>query len=92
MMRRWIVVARWVKMMCWAVAAWMVLQSIAFAQGMGLPKQTEKPAGSYVFSYIVVLLGVGLGMALVCRSSRRRDRARPEQYEEVKLAFTDEEG
>ena len=51
----------------------------------------EKPEGSgeYVTSYALVLAGVGLGLLLVCRTSNRRDRARPEQYEESKVTATD---
>ena len=44
-----------------------------------------------MWRYGLVILGIGLGMLLVCRSSNRRDRARPEQYEETRTKLTEEE-
>ena len=46
------------------------------------PKATGGGANQYLVSYAIVLLGVGLGLLLVCNSSRRRDRAAPEKYGE----------
>jgi hypothetical protein len=70
-----------------AVAYWLALGVAAFAA----PPPQPKPAGSdvpsggdYVMQYGVVLLCIALGMLFVCRSSQRRDRARPENYEEAK--------
>lgn len=38
---------------------------------------------SWVAPYALVMLAVGLGMLFVCRSSRRADRARPQEYKSV---------
>ena len=35
--------------------------------------------------YAFVVLCIGLGMFVVCRGARRKERARPEQYEKVSL-------
>jgi hypothetical protein len=52
------------------------------AQGQaGQPKPPE-PSGNYVLSYSMVVMCIGLGLLLVTRASHRRDRARPEQYQE----------
>jgi hypothetical protein len=59
-------------------------------RGMNLgPNAQRKDSGEYVTSYALVLAGVGLGLLLVCRTSNRRDRARPEQYEESKVTATE---
>lgn len=65
------------------LAGWLAVHGTALAQG--LPKKEDNGGGSYVFSYFLVILGVGLGMLLVCRASNRRDRARPESYDEAKV-------
>lgn len=70
--------------LCGTMAAWAAFDVAAFAQSM--PAGQEKPEGSYVVPYMIVLLGVGLGMAVLCRSSSRRERATPEQYEEGKFS------
>lgn len=58
---------------------WALLHGTAVAQ-VAQAKKEESGGNSYVFSYFLVLLGIVAGMILVCRSSNRRDRARPEQY------------
>ena len=76
-----------------ALACWMVLFGTALAQAQGKAKQPEKDTGDsvYVWSYGLVLLGIALGMLFVCRSSSRRDRARPEHYNETRTKLTEEE-
>jgi hypothetical protein len=49
----------------------------------------KKESGEFVTSYALVLAAVGLGLLLVCRTSNRRDRARPEQYQESKVTATE---
>jgi SNF family Na+-dependent transporter len=65
------------------MACWLAVQGMALAQG--LPKKEDNGGGSYVLPYFLLILGVGLGMLLVCRASHRRDRARPESYDETKV-------
>jgi hypothetical protein len=67
------------------MANWLAVHGAALAQGMA-PKKPENGGGSYIVPYTLVIVGIGLGLLLVCRSSRRRDRAKPEQYEEWNLA------
>jgi hypothetical protein len=80
------------KTVAYALACWMVLFSAALAK----PQETAKPEPDtgdsvYVWCYGLVILGVTLGMLFVCRSSNRRDRARPEHYGETKTKLTEEE-
>lgn len=46
--------------------------------------------GAYVMSYLMLVLSITLGMLFVCRSSNRRDRARPEVYGKSKADDQDE--
>jgi len=62
---------------CWCSAA---LHATALAQAA--KEEAGDKKGSWVFSYALVLLGIGLGMLVVLRSSRRRERAKPQQYAE----------
>ncbi len=41
--------------------------------------------GAYVFGYGLIMLGIVLGLLFVCRTSSRRDRARPEVYGQAKV-------
>ncbi len=50
--------------------------------GPGGQANPAEPAGNYVLSYFIVLMCIGLGLLVVTRASNRRDRARPEQYQE----------
>jgi heme/copper-type cytochrome/quinol oxidase subunit 2 len=74
------------------LAGWLAVHGAALAQGAPPAKPAAPQVGSgvYVFAYFLVILGVAFGMLAVCISSRRRDRARPEQYERGKVAVTDE--
>jgi hypothetical protein len=68
------------------LAGWLTLCGVAWAQ---LPKKEEGPklnSSTYVMAYMLVIFGVALGMLLVCRSSNRRERAKPEQFGESKSA------
>jgi hypothetical protein len=79
------------KAVAFSLACWMVLVGAAWAKD--LPKQPEKDTGDsvYVWCYMIVILGVALGMLFVCRPSNRRDRARPEHYDETKIKLQEEE-
>ena len=66
-----------------AMVGWLAVCGVAAAQP-GRPTPAPAPSinsMTYVMAYGLVILGVGLGMLFVCRSSNRRERARPEQYE-----------
>jgi hypothetical protein len=47
-------------------------------------KSDSSGNSAWVWAYILVILGVALGMLVVCKSSGRRDRAKPEAYGEGK--------
>jgi len=74
----------WRTVKCLAVSAvgWLAIHGTALAaaeepeSGGGAPK--------WVVSYALVILGVGLGLAVLLHPSKRRDRARPEVYDEGK--------
>ena len=72
------------KLALFTVAGWLVAQGTVLAQMP--PKKAEAEGGSYVASYAIVILAIALGMLFVCRPAGRRDRARPEQYDEAKTA------
>ena len=59
----------------------------AAAYGPALAANEDEEAvkggpASYILPYVLVLLGIALGMLVVCRSARRRERPRPEQFAE----------
>jgi len=59
-----------------AAFLWTALAGVATAQ-VDKKEEKAKPA-PYLLSYTLVILGVGLGMMVICRSSRRKDRAKSE--------------
>lgn len=80
---------RTLKTLAAAAVCWTALYGTTLAQ----PAEKEKGKGaSWVLSYGLVLLGIVVAMLFVCRTSRRRDRAKPQEYEEssiTKEAYTD---
>ena len=74
------------KMLAFSAALWAGLATAAWAQGTG---SDEEGGGSYLLSYALVILAVGLGLLVVCKSSGRRDREKPEQYGERKKLLDD---
>ena len=80
---------RTVKVLGLAAAVWVAVHGHALA-GPG-PKVPQAPTSgesshSWVFPYFLVIMGIGVGMIMVCRSSRRSERAKPKQYEGVGAA------
>jgi D-alanyl-lipoteichoic acid acyltransferase DltB (MBOAT superfamily) len=75
-----------------ALAGWLAVYGVALAQAQQ-PKKDEPQLNSstYVMAYILVLFGVALGLLLVCRSSNRRERAKPEQFGEAKAGQKEDE-
>jgi Na+/proline symporter len=70
-----------------AMIGWLFLHGVALAQkGLPGPGQEATTGGgnsSYVLPYTIVTLFVALGIFVVCRPTRRRDRARPEEYTSI---------
>jgi NhaP-type Na+/H+ or K+/H+ antiporter len=73
------------RMAFFALAGWLAVYGAALAEAQQ-PKKDEPQLNSstYVMAYMLVLFGVALGLLLVCRTSNRRERAKPEQFGEVK--------
>ena len=76
---------RKVKLIAMAAAMWTAVHGQVLAAPGQRPGDDSTQGGgqSWVFPYFVVLMGVGLGMLVVCRSSRRAERARPEEYKSL---------
>ena len=74
-----------------ALAVWLTIHSFALAQQMQRPtKAVEQSSSAYVLCYFLVIAGVALGVLSACMSSGRRDRAKPEQFEEANYAAGDD--
>jgi SNF family Na+-dependent transporter len=59
--------------------AWLGPVAVTVAQAA---EEESEGGGDYALPYALVILGIGLGLLVVCRESGRRDRAKPEQYGE----------
>jgi heme/copper-type cytochrome/quinol oxidase subunit 2 len=64
-----------------ATAAWAQVKPPAKDDNAG-----TTASGAYVWGYMLFILGIVLGLLVVCRSANRRDRARPEEYAESTLS------
>jgi heme/copper-type cytochrome/quinol oxidase subunit 2 len=75
------------------MAGSLAFYGAALAQGPGKPAAAAPSVNSmtYVMAYFLVIFGVALGMLFVCRSSNRRERARPEQFEAKTVKGEEEE-
>ena len=75
-----------------ALVGWLAVYGVALAQVP--PKKEDHPSlnsSVYVMAYGLVILGIALGMLFVCRSSNRRERAKPEQFGESKALKQDDD-
>ena len=68
-----------------AVCCWMSTQGLALAAEDSGSGGGSSGALIWLMPYAFVVLCIGLGMFVVCRGARRKERARPEQYEKVSL-------
>jgi hypothetical protein len=64
-----------------AGAVWVGLFNLAWAQEEAAESKASGGA-AYVAPYALVILAVGLAIFVVCNPSRRRERARPEDYQQ----------
>ena len=71
------------RILVFSLAFWASVAAVAWAK-RGAPEVKEE-GGSFLLSYAMVVLGIGLGMLVICRSARRRERDKPELYGEKKL-------
>jgi len=68
-----------------AAALWLAGPAAALAKAAKTAQEETKGGPtSWTFPYFLLLLGVGLGLLVVLRSARRREREKPEQYDESK--------
>ncbi len=83
---------RWqaLRIALYTLCGWLLVHGVVLAAAK---KAAEKAAdssttgsGAYVMAYGLVILATTLGLLFVCRSSNRRDRARPESYGQMKSA------
>jgi hypothetical protein len=71
------------------LSCWGSLLAAASAQ-RSLPTTEEtSPGTDYTLPYALVLLCIFLGLFVVLRSSHRRERAKPQGYEEKKILIED---
>jgi hypothetical protein len=77
------------KILVLALVGWLLSTGILFAKE-GTTSESSG-GGSWVFAYFLTGLAVVLGMLVICRSSTRRDRIRPEAYTEGKVGHAKEE-
>jgi hypothetical protein len=70
-----------------ALACWLAGYGLAFAEAQ--PKPAEPAGGNYVMEYGLVILAIALGLMTVLRPARRRDRAQPQAYDEIKFKAKD---
>jgi hypothetical protein len=73
-----------------AIVAWTALSSVAFAQAAANSKASSGGGGpAYLLPWALIVMCIGLGLLMVCRTSNRKSRAGPQQYERV--SFLDRE-
>ncbi|NQU20650.1 MAG: hypothetical protein HQ567_05155 [Candidatus Nealsonbacteria bacterium] len=82
-------IAKKIKLAALAVVCWLAVYAPALAQAK--PEEEEEGgSGNWMMSYGLVLLGIVLGMLVVCRSSHRRDRAQQEMFADSDEELDDE--
>ncbi len=69
-----------------ATAVWLLAATQALAADPPKANQESGGAGDYMLSYLVVVMGIALGLIVVAKNSSRRDRERPAGYVEKNLA------
>jgi len=81
-------IVRTLRILTFAAVCWIAVQATALAK----PPEEDPGAGGvwkWMLAYLLVLLGIGLGLLVVLRTSGRRDRAKPEAYGEKRLLDED---
>jgi hypothetical protein len=69
-----------------ALGGWFATAAAAWARQSTPPPTTSSSQGptAWVLPYFIVILCIGLGMLVLCRTSRRSDRAKPQKFESLK--------
>jgi len=68
----------------WATAVWLAATTQALAADAP-PKAEEGSLTDYTLSYMVVIMGIVLGLLVVAKASSRRDRDRSAGYVEKNI-------
>ncbi len=68
-----------------ASVIWLVATTQALAVDPPSTKPPEAGLSDYMLSYLVVVLGIVLGLLVVAKASNRRDRDRPAGYVEKNI-------
>ena len=73
---------RKLKLAAATAATWTLTQAVLWAQEgeAAAPAASTGRARDWALPYFLVLFCVALGVFSVCRTARRRDRAKPEKY------------
>jgi len=75
-----------------AAVGWMAIHVAALAQAAEPAEEAGGGGGGpWLMPYALVVLGIGLGMLFVCRSAKRRARAKPEEYKSAGLIHEETE-
>jgi hypothetical protein len=67
------------------IASWTAGEAMLMGRDATPESSSSQGGGAWVAAYMFVLLVVSLGLIVVCKSSGRRDRAKPEVYAEAKI-------
>lgn len=60
----------------------LCIHGVALAK-KGEPEVKEEPINLWILGYFIVGLGITFGMLILCRSARRSDRAKPQEYKSL---------
>lgn len=81
-MQRLTTLSRKLKLYASALMLFLCIHGVALADAKdGTPVEEESTKNLWILGYFVTGLGITLGMVVLCRSSRRNERAKPKQYE-----------
>ena len=73
-----------VKILALFLAFWLAMQAeILAAAAKRVDAGGGESSQTWVAPYALLMLAIGLGMLVVCRSSRRTDRAKPKEYQSL---------
>jgi hypothetical protein len=84
-MRLWNTARQGLRFLAIVLGGWLAMATTAWArQSAPTTTDSSRGPGAWVLPYFIVILCIGLGMLVLCRTSRRSDRARPQKFESLK--------
>lgn len=72
-----------IKTVALLLAFWLAMQAEVLAAPAKKTGNDSVGSQSWVAPYALAMMAIGLGMLVVCRSTRRADRAKPKEYESL---------